>query len=593
MPLVNPFTSLSKPFQKNKENKDSYSGSSNDLKIGTPTNFKHNIQVKHDKEKNEFIGLPNEWRTLLEKNDIKFEANKEAALEAIILYNKTVKGKLSQKFIKKISDSDERVDLSGDELENQSDNESSFSESKTHKGSESSNESISGSISKPPVTDSTKNLTNVVRELEKISFDDKAAKKTQIKKELPSLPNKKTESISTPEPMIESNDSNNKNILKAPKQPPPIPPKNIYSKYTDVAKTNTVIDNFKSENSTTTFETNKSNVDHINKNNGDNNGLKAESKTKMDHIKRHRKPKTQKMTESDARKILETMVTPGDPHDKYTLKDKLGSGAAGDVYLAVHKTTKVQVAIKRMVLEKQQRKDMIITEIQVMKDMNFKSIVNFIECFLHGRELWIVMEFLEGGALTDIVLETVMDENQMATVTKECLMALDYLHLHNIIHRDVKSDNVLVGMKGEVKLTDFGFCAEINADEKRCTVVGTPYWMSPELVKKQKYDKKVDIWSLGILIIEMIDGEPPYLHETPLKALYLIAANGKPSVREESKSRLSPELTDFLDRCLQVLPENRADTKELLNHPFIMKAKSLSVLEPNIKAVKELKSKNN
>jgi len=123
--------------------------------------------------------------------------------------------------------------------------------------------------------------------------------------------------------------------------------------------------------------------------------------------------------------------------------------------------------------------------------------------------------------------------------------------------------------------------------------VGTPYWMSPELVKKQKYDKKVDIWSLGILIIEMIEGEPPYLHETPLKALYLIAANGKPSLKEDSKSRLSSDLLNFLDKCLEVNPEKRADTKELLNHPFIAKAKSLSILEANIKAVKELKSKNN
>jgi serine/threonine protein kinase len=112
-----------------------------------------------------------------------------------------------------------------------------------------------------------------------------------------------------------------------------------------------------------------------------------------------------------------------------------------------------------------------------MKKINFKSIVNYIECYLVDNELWIVMEYLEGGALTDIVLETVLDEFQMATITKECLLALDYLHSHNIIHRDVKSDNVLVGMNGEVKLTDFGYCAEVNAaDEMRYTVVGTPYW---------------------------------------------------------------------------------------------------------------------
>ncbi len=90
----------------------------------------------------------------------------------------------------------------------------------------------------------------------------------------------------------------------------------------------------------------------------------------------------------------------------------------------------------------------------------------------------------------------------------------------------------------------------------------------------------------------MIDGEPPYLHETPLKALYLIAANGKPTIKDESRARLSPELINFLDRCLEVNPEKRADTKELIAHTFINKARSLSLLEPNIRAVKELKAKN-
>ena len=109
-----------------------------------------------------------------------------------------------------------------------------------------------------------------------------------------------------------------------------------------------------------------------------------------------------------------------------------------------------------------------------MKSLNFRSIVNYIDCYLYDRELWIVMEYLRGGALTEVVMETVLDEGQMAAVAKECIAALDFLHFNNIIHRDVKSDNVLVGLKGEVKLTDFGFCAEISPDEKRCTVVGTP-----------------------------------------------------------------------------------------------------------------------
>jgi serine/threonine protein kinase len=91
------------------------------------------------------------------------------------------------------------------------------------------------------------------------------------------------------------------------------------------------------------------------------------------------------------------------------------------------------------------------------------------------------------------------------------------------------------------------------------------------------------------MVIEMIDGEPPYLHETPLKALYLIAANGKPSVKDENKKNMSKDLQHFLDRCLEVEPESRADTKELLKHPFIQKAKPLSSLEPNIRAVKESK----
>ncbi|CAF3688320.1 unnamed protein product [Rotaria sordida] len=294
-----------------------------------------------------------------------------------------------------------------------------------------------------------------------------------------------------------------------------------------------------------------------------------------------------KITEAEAVKELEPIAAKDDPIARFIIQKKIGSGAAGDVDLAIDTKTNTKIAIKRMLWSKQPRKELIVGEILVMKNCRFRSIVNFLDCYLRPNELWIVMEYMNGGQLTQIVEQTVLDEGQMAAVTKECLEALQFLHSKNIIHRDVKSDNVLVGFDGSVKLTDFGFCAQLASTESlRTTMVGTPYWMSPEVIKKLKYDRKVDIWSLGILVIEMIDGSPPYINEQPFRAMCKIAMQQEPpSISAESQERISNDAMNFLKRCLQIDPRQRADTSELLEHPFIKRAKLLSSLVPNIKAM--------
>ena len=287
------------------------------------------------------------------------------------------------------------------------------------------------------------------------------------------------------------------------------------------------------------------------------------------------------------RSALSSVVSGGDPREHLVNYERIGEGSTGVVFTANHLTLRRKVAIKQMNLARQQRRELLFNEVVIMRDYHHPNIISMIDSHLVQQELWVVMEYLEGGSLTDIVTTMHMTEEQMATVCRQVLEALAYLHSQGVIHRDVKSDSILLSSEGRVKLSDFGFCAQISSElPRRRSLVGTPYWMSPEVISRQEYGTEVDIWSLGILLMEMIDGEPPYFDEPPLTAMRIIRDEDVSSSSPAPSKMVSRDLDSFLQACLTRDPRQRPRAEQLLNHPFINKAQDSTIMKPLIEKSK-------
>jgi len=262
-------------------------------------------------------------------------------------------------------------------------------------------------------------------------------------------------------------------------------------------------------------------------------------------------------------------VDAGDPTTMYSDMVELASGENGTVYSALTQTGE-KVAIKKIKLTAAKVK-LLINEIRILRSLNHRNIIAIKGCYMIKPELWVVMDFIDGGCLTDILQnfpKVLLNEPEIAYVCQQVVEALEHLHGLGRMHRDIKSDNVLLSTKGSVILADFGSATHQAVGRK--SVIGTPYWMAPELIQGQAYDSKVDIWSLGIMLRELLQGEPPFAEYPPLKVLFLLATQEIPPL--DDPERWSPELIDFNNQCLQKDVSLRPSSKDLLAHPFLKKA---------------------
>ncbi|XP_030599913.1 serine/threonine-protein kinase TAO1 isoform X1 [Archocentrus centrarchus] len=277
-----------------------------------------------------------------------------------------------------------------------------------------------------------------------------------------------------------------------------------------------------------------------------------------------------------------------DPEKLFTDLHEIGHGSFGAVYFARDVRTNDVVAIKKMSYSGKQSSEKwqdIIKEVRFLQRIQHPNSIEYKGCYLREHTAWLVMEYCLGSA-SDLleVHKKPLQEVEIAAITHGALQGLAYLHSHNMIHRDIKAGNILLTEPGQVKLADFG-SASIACPAN--SFVGTPYWMAPEVIlamDEGQYDGKVDIWSLGITCIELAERKPPLFNMNAMSALYHIAQNDSPTLQS---SEWTDYFRNFVDSCLQKLPQDRPNSEELLKHAFVQRERPESVLIDLINRTKD------
>lgn len=279
-----------------------------------------------------------------------------------------------------------------------------------------------------------------------------------------------------------------------------------------------------------------------------------------------------------------------DPTKLFEITQLLGEGSYGSVMKALDKRDGQFVAVK--ILDIATDVSDLKKEIQILIDCKSPYIVAYKGTFAATKQTWIVMEYCDAGSVCDLmsICTLTLSEAQVANVLKQSLLGLEYLHSQKKIHRDIKSGNILLNLEGEAKLADFGVSAQLTATmDRRKTMIGTPYWMAPEVLQSQSYDEKADIWSLGITAMEMALGDPPHSEVHPMRAIFLIPNQPAPTLPDDEP--WSTDFRSFLALCLDKDPTKRPSCTTLLQHPFIANAPGNEIIaelvEENIDDIEE------
>ncbi|GAM19375.1 hypothetical protein SAMD00019534_025500, partial [Acytostelium subglobosum LB1] len=293
-----------------------------------------------------------------------------------------------------------------------------------------------------------------------------------------------------------------------------------------------------------------------------------EMKKKLLDLKLRRKIRLAGATPEFLASVATTIKEYPDIKKRIKFGNLLGKGGYGKVFEAHYDKKKVAIKVVHYRTPKEQHN--VLIEVGFLKRCDHPNIIGYKASVLHVEQLFIIMEYMQGGTLEQAAVTSshVFKETQIGYIGKEILKGIAYMHQNKLVHRDIKSANVMITVGGEIKLVDFGLCSSVE-NEVSNHLVGSPFWMPPEMVKGEPHSYPADIWSFGVCMLELMYKKPPH-RESRMRAMFTNATKGI----DVARLKCSLDLKDMLWQCFEMDPNKRSSAQKLLRHPFFARAET-------------------